>query len=314
MIDLNTFRESGILQKVVRSIPDWTVGLSVITSLDNRQVELNDWLMTIKALKMVKAAAISARIFGVAYLLILNDSDDPSDPITPGQVQFLLLKEKGEIEPLKDDLGRVLQYELQNKDKTKVHPSRVISFTGIYYTPAVSDEHGSVLEPVANAFQLYNRSNRNIANVIERFLTFVQKVGNLKSYLATYDFPNSLEFGDRVYEALRQLIATIGKGALLMDKTNSEISALSPNVSGLEGLSNTILENLVANTDIPFSLLTGTGNHDLSSAVEYKFFKLRLASYFYDEIQPALSQIISAQGFQAEVTIDFQDENDEIKA
>lgn len=309
IINLDNYRKSGILQKVVQSIPDWTIGLTVITARDNRQVELDDWMMNIDLLKWAKIAATSARLFGEAYLIMHNDEDNPSDPIIPGTIQYLLLKEKGEIIPKKDDLGRVVFYELQNEDKTNVHPSRVVTFTGIYYTPTMSEEHGSVLEPVENAYLLYEKSNNNIAKVIERFLTFVQKVGNLKSYL-TSEFPSVMEYSERMYEALRSLVATIGKGVLLMDKTNSEITALSPNVSGLEGLSKTILENLVANTNIPYSLLMGSGNYALSSAVEYRFFRLRLASYFTDEIQPALRKIITTQGYVASVTIDFQDDTE----
>lgn len=211
---------------------------------------------------------------GSALILGVNDGQDPSEPIAFERItsfDFIHVVQKDEITPgLREDdptspnFRQPKDYYLATKASGVIHPSRVITFNGIYATPRTLVERGgwgvSYAERVFSGVKKFGMLWDNVEAVFKDIAQDVLKIKDLTAMLAK---PNGKQLVLARLMSLQMMASTYN--ASVIDKDVEEIEKRPAQLAGVSDLILRVMDYLPAVTGIPLSRLFGQAPSGMST-------------------------------------------------
>lgn len=255
----------------------------------------------------------SARLYGGAGLVLVTDGLAKSElPLKESEklralnvlnrFELYINFDKIQKDILNPNYGKPQYYQLQpviglttagkeNANTKEIHASRVIQFEGIKLPKRLKVQNqywdDSILTALRESIRNYQTAHSSAASIIEDFSIAVFKIKNLASQIASD--------GDDAVVARMQILnltKSIAK-AVVIDADGEEFSHQTRSAAGIPELLQKSEQHLVAETNIPNTVLFGnsptglggSGNHETTNWYDY------LISEQQNYIKPKLIEI-----------------------
>jgi hypothetical protein len=244
-----TASASGIGRRVVRAPVELALGRGwEVVSGEDRHVS-DDVDASLRVVDEVAEAWTLARQDGLAWLLVMDDSDDPAEPLGEGPhdvVRLLALSydevtaQSWEDDPLSDiPLGQMRSATVTIKRPRvtralgTVHRSRLIRVPGLWRDPTapdIGDRPGasvSAIEAYWDAIADYEQTGQSIAEVARMMAIPYLQMPGIEGQIAAKGRAAYLEIISRI----RRGMGAFGLTAISADST---MGVLSPSLSGIK--------------------------------------------------------------------------------
>jgi len=238
--------QTGIGRRVVRAPADLAVSSGWDTvSGDDRDVS-RDVDRDLGIAQVVSDAHALARQDGLAWVLVIDDTDDPSEPLREGaEVLRLMALTYEEVQspvydrdPASERFGDVTSATVTIRRPRVtvslgiVHHSRLVRVAGLWRDPTAQDPPGrvgadlSAIEAYWYAISDYEQTGQSIAEVARMMaIPWLEQPGILESVAAE---------GRAAYQAIiRRIRRGMGTHGLLALAPNSKAGVLSPSLAGI---------------------------------------------------------------------------------
>ncbi|WP_084398292.1 phage portal protein [Henriciella aquimarina] len=287
----NAYRGDGLSRKVVdapafdmvREWRAWQADSDQIEAIEKEETRLN-----IRG--KVKQAQILARLYGGAGIVMGVGADDPMEPLDPERVgkddlRWAHVMHRHELvaSTLRTDPEgewfREPEYYQWTTDSGilyRVHPSRVVRFTGNECPDYQFSPHGwgdSILQSVNEALQNAGAAISGIASLVQEAKVDVFKVPGLMENLATKEYSSRLVQRFETANAIKSIV-----NGLILD-AEEEYEQKQISFSNLPEIIREYLQIVSGVSDIPATRLLGQApgglNSDGESALRNYYDRIR---------------------------------------
>jgi len=301
-----------IARKIVDRIPfegtrKWINFLNVKPEL---KTEFENSLRILKTRQKFKEAWVNARkVGGSLIFMAINDGMKSEKPVNEQNIKNisnLVILERKDLEVLTENitsdindpnfqLPETYRYHIiagQKTDHLNIHHTRILRFDGLRLSNQqfVNNKHwhDSVLTSMLNPIQNYSTSNDAMAAIMQDFRVNVLKMkglGDIISASGQDDLRKRLE----VLNLSRSVL-----GILAIDGENEEYQQNTPNLSNFDKILGTVADRLVAESEIPHTVLLGRSPTGMagSGESERREFYDNIASKQETTIRPELEKLL----------------------
>lgn len=298
------FTKSNVIQRMLETIPSLAMECEIKINSDSEdkidkeklQKRFRDWQIK----KLFYSATISARIFKESYLFLdINDQSSVSTPINwekcKGLIDITFIEFGGIEINWNDNETEIISYTIRrnNGNEIVIHPERILVFAGKNISPKLqqynSGSHLSQIESSIESYNFYVQSLNEGNNLLQRMVTFVFEMGDLKNYL-TVDPIDGIR---KVQERLREHKSSIGGlGGLCIDKETEAVNWVTYSLAGVPEVINKAKEFFIANTELTHDMLMNEGSHDTTSLLEDKNVQRKIRSFIRENWIENLNTIL----------------------
>jgi phage-related protein (TIGR01555 family) len=305
------YQSSSIAARIIdRPVEEMLRAGYKITSKDITEEKLEQLRLEMEYKKVdskIEEAMKLARLYGGSAIFVgINDGGNPFDPVQYDKIQsidYLITLDRYELtadsiidkDVRSDNFGWPLFYRINSSDTSvsnqKIHYSRLIKFFGVKHNRRISTFFNywgdSLLSRVYNSLRNYNTSHDTVPNIITEYVLKVIKM---------VDLPEIISQGDDAALMKRLQLVSMTTSILntIIIRAEEEVINQSTNVSGLKEIIETVDNALLADTDIPHTILFNDSAGGLGSTGESE----RVSWYNYisglqeSQLRPELLKIV----------------------
>lgn len=273
------YRSSNLLRRIVDAYPKeasrtWLEWTSTSSRLDPRRIESFFNNFKGKSIKKVfKECSIEARLHGDSFALIgADDGQDLDKPLNENKIKsftFLEPLNNREISPYDLNYGLEPEYYFINYTHSKllngqyqgikIHRSRLLHFVGNRLTGSAlldnAGKHDSIVDGLYSAFSAHLQGLMATSAMLQDYSLFVYKLKGLAKLI---------DDGKQDLLLQRFLAMQMGMSVVkgLIADENEDVSFVERNFSGSKEILESLLDYMVANSDIPKFIVLGSTTAD----------------------------------------------------
>lgn len=301
-----------IARKIVDRIPfegtrKWINFLNIKAEL---KTEFETIFRTLKTREKFKEAWVNARkVGGSLIFMAINDGLLPEEPVNEQNIESissLVILERKNLEILTENitsdindpnfqLPEIYRFHViagQQTDHINIHHTRILRFDGLRVSQLQfvnnGHWHDSVLTSMLNPIQNYSTSNDAMAAIMQDFRVNVLKMNGLGDLI-------SASGEDKLRKRLEVLnLSRSVLGILAIDGENEEYQQNTPNLSNFDKILATVVDRLVAESEIPHTVLLGRSPTGMagSGESERREFYDNIASKQETTLRPELEKLL----------------------
>lgn len=314
------YKNSGLIQKIIEVIPELAKEFEL--TIETKYGETVDTFPIFKELNRLNfknvfyQASVSARLFRESYVFLnvsekpretegaYNSTDrdidfldvsEPLDITNVSRIESLELFEYGDLIPkFSRNKRQILHYELRISDESgsqvhKVHPSRILLFTGKNTTPKIREMNRGVglskQESIFEAFQMYHSSLSYTGNFLSRLITFIYSVKGLRQFLV------KKENKDLLVNRLNTERIGGTLGGVVIDGDTEKVEHLTLSLAGVPDVISKFERFLSTNVDLPHHLLWNEGSAITASDLQHTDTQRRVKSFLRESWEENLNTL-----------------------
>ena len=301
---------SGIMARVITLEPKtcFANGFTIEGLKEQDAKALTSYLDGLDAFSKMSKAAMLARQYGGAIVyMAIEDGLDPKEPVNTKMIQrvsnlIVFSCYEATVQKYGDKLdpqyhGEPLEYQISSLGETfTAHASRVLHFDAFEISrdirissmgqPGFSP---SIIDRIWDSFSSYGSTNEYFRETIKKLTQGVLKLKGVTDSQSTAAKSTILNR----FRLLMQQMSTIGD--VVLNSDGEDYSTTSRNVTGFAEASNIFVDWLVAESDIPRSMLmlqTAGGLSDGNNGGDHKYWSKHCSSVQESQFTPLAKMLL----------------------